>query len=108
MNQSQFLVIVCNSLKARENSREHCAIGFGFALILIGWKTGASLLITKRSNGNQVIAFDSHLKIALYVIKYIVKFVVIIMIFSKRFNVEVTDCIKFGTPFLVPKICKEK
>ena len=42
MNQSQFLAIICNSLKAREKSRVHGAIGL--VLILIGWKTGASLL----------------------------------------------------------------
>ena len=29
MNQSQFLAITCNSLKAREKSRVHGAIGFG-------------------------------------------------------------------------------
>ena len=31
MNQSQFLAITCNLLKAREKSRVHRAIGFGFA-----------------------------------------------------------------------------
>ena len=31
MNQSQFLKITCNSLEAREKSRVHGAIGFGFA-----------------------------------------------------------------------------
>ena len=42
MNQSQFLAITCNSLKAREKSRVHGAIGFGFTS---HWfKTGASLL----------------------------------------------------------------
>ena len=30
MNQSQFLAITCNSLKAREKSRIHGAIGVGF------------------------------------------------------------------------------
>ena len=30
-NQSQFLEITCNTLKAREKSRVHGAIGFGFA-----------------------------------------------------------------------------
>ena len=29
MNQSQFLAITCNSLKAREKSRVHGVIGFG-------------------------------------------------------------------------------
>ena len=31
VNQLQFLAITCNSLKAREKSRVHGAIGFGFA-----------------------------------------------------------------------------
>ena len=31
MNQSQFLAIICNLLKAQEKSRVHCASGFGFA-----------------------------------------------------------------------------
>ena len=31
MNQSQFLAITCNLLEAREKSRLHGAIGFGFA-----------------------------------------------------------------------------
>ena len=31
MNQSQFLAIIWNLLKAREKSRVHGAIGFGFA-----------------------------------------------------------------------------
>ena len=30
-NQSQFLAITCNSLKAREKSRVHGPIDFGFA-----------------------------------------------------------------------------
>ena len=31
MNQSEFLAITCNLLKAREKSRVQGAIGFGFA-----------------------------------------------------------------------------
>ena len=31
MKQLQFLAITCNSLEAREKSRVHGAIGFGFA-----------------------------------------------------------------------------
>ena len=33
MNHSQFLAITCNSPEAREKSRVHDAIGFGFGLI---------------------------------------------------------------------------
>ena len=42
MNQTQFLAITCNSLEAREKSRVHGAIGFGFDSHWL--KTDASLL----------------------------------------------------------------
>ena len=65
MNQSQFLAIICNSLKAREESRVHGAIGFGLACHwLTNWRESFKP-ITERSNRNHVITFDSHLKIAL-------------------------------------------
>ena len=65
MNQSQFLAITCNSLKAREKSRVHGAIGFGFASHwLQNWHESYKP-ITKRSKRNHVITFDSHLKSAL-------------------------------------------
>ena len=65
MNQSQFLKITCNSLEAREKSRVQGAIGFGFASYwLKNWRESFKP-ITKRSNGNLVITFDSHLKTAL-------------------------------------------
>ena len=65
MNQSQFLEITCNSLEARERSRVHSAIGFGFASHwLKNWRESFKP-ITKRSNHNHVITFDSHLKTAL-------------------------------------------
>ena len=65
MNQSQFLAITCNSLKAREKSRVHGANGFDFASRW--WKNWRESFkaITKRNNRNHVITFDSHLKIAL-------------------------------------------
>ena len=65
MNQSQFLAIISNLLKAREKSRIHGAIGFGFASHwLKNWRDSFKP-ITKRSNRNHVITFDSHLKTAL-------------------------------------------
>ena len=65
MNQSQFLAIICNSLKAREKSRVHGAICFGFdSHWLKNWRESFKP-ITKRSNRNHVITFDSHLKTAL-------------------------------------------
>ena len=65
MNQSQFLAITCNSLKALEKSRVHGAIGFGFASHwLKNWRESFKP-ITKRSNRNHVITFESHLKTAL-------------------------------------------
>ena len=65
MNQSQFQAISCNSLEAREKSRVHGAIGFGFdSHWLKNWRESFEP-ITKRSNRNHVITFDSHLKTAL-------------------------------------------
>ena len=67
MNQSQFLAITFNSREAREKSRVHCAIGFGFGFAshwLKNWRDSLKP-ITKRSNRNHVITFDRHLKTAL-------------------------------------------
>ena len=63
MNQSQFLAITCNSLKAREKSRVRGAIGFA-SHWLKNWR-GSFKPIIERSNRNHVITFDSHLKTAL-------------------------------------------
>ena len=66
MSQSQFLAITCNSPEAREKSRVHGAIGFGFASHwLKNWRESFKP-VTKRSNRNQVITLDSHLKTALF------------------------------------------
>ena len=66
MNQSQFPVITCNSPETREKSRVHGAIGFGFASHWLKNWLESFKSITKRSNRNYVITFDSHLKTALY------------------------------------------
>ena len=74
MNQSQFLAITCNSLEAREKSRVRGAIGFGFfgfdSHWLKNWRESFKP-ITKRSNRNHAITFDSHLKTALFLLKYV-------------------------------------
>ena len=72
MNQSQFPAITCHSLVAREKSRVHGAIGFGFGFgfsshWLKNWRDSFKP-ITRRSNRNHVITFDSHLKTALVAI----------------------------------------
>ena len=67
MDQSQLPAITCNSLEAREKSRVHGAIGFGFGFAshwLKNWRDSFKP-ITKRSNRKHVITFDSHLKTAL-------------------------------------------
>ena len=64
INQSQFLAITCNSLEAREKSRVHGAIGFGFASHWLKNWCESFKPITKRSNRNHVITLDSHLKTA--------------------------------------------
>ena len=65
MNQSQFLATICNSLEAREKPRVPGAIGFGFASHWLKHWRDSFEPITKRSNRNHVITFDSHLKTAL-------------------------------------------
>ena len=65
INQSEFVAITCNSLEAREKSRVHGAIGFGFASHWLKYWRESFKPITKRRNRNHVITFDSHLKTAL-------------------------------------------
>ena len=70
MNQSQLLAISCNSLEAREKSRVHGVIGFGFdSHWLKNWRESFKP-ITKLSNRNHGITFDSHLKTTLLSIGY--------------------------------------
>jgi len=65
MNRSRFLAIICGLLGAREGSRLHGAIGFGFASRwLKNWRESFKPII-ERSNRNHVITFGSHLKTAL-------------------------------------------
>ena len=67
MNQSEFLAITWNSLEAREKPRVRGASGFGFAAHrLKNWRESFKP-ITKRSNRNHVITFDSQLKTAVSV-----------------------------------------
>ena len=65
MNQSQFLAITCNSLEAREKSRVHGVIGFGYDSRWLKNRRESFKPITKLSNRNYGITFDSHLKTAL-------------------------------------------
>jgi len=65
MNQSQFLAITCNLLEVREKSCVCGVIGFGFdSHWLKNWRESLKP-ITKRSNRNHEITFDSHWKTAL-------------------------------------------
>ena len=65
VNQSQFVAIVWNLLKAQEKSRVHGVIGFGFASHwLKNWRESFKP-ITKRSDRKHVITLDSLLKTAL-------------------------------------------
>ena len=66
MNQSEFIKITSNLLEAREKSRVQGAIGFGFASHRLKYWRDSFKPITKRSNRNSVITFDSHLKTALF------------------------------------------
>ena len=71
MNQSQFLAIACNSLEAREKSRVHAWCNwFGFdSHWLKNWRESFKP-ITKRSNPNHGITFDSHLETALTLLMF--------------------------------------
>ena len=64
MNQSQFLAITFNSLEAWEKSRVRGAIAFD-SHWLKNWRESFKPITTARSNRNEVITFDSHLKTAL-------------------------------------------
>ena len=66
MDQSKFVAMLCNMLKAREKSRVQVdSIGLGFpSHWLINWRE-VFKPITKRGNFNHVITFDSHLKTTL-------------------------------------------
>ena len=57
MNQSEFLVITCNLLKAREKSRAQGAIGFDFASHWLKHWREILKPITKRSNRNHLITY---------------------------------------------------
>ena len=62
------ITVPSNHLEAREKSRVHGAIGFGFASHwLKNWRDSFKPM-TKRSNRNHVITFDGHLKL-LYRVK---------------------------------------
>ena len=64
MDQSQFPSTACNSFKMREKSLVYGAIGLGFAFQwLENWRESFKP-ITNRSNCNDVITFDTHLKTA--------------------------------------------
>ena len=86
MNQSEFLAITCNSLEAREKSRVQGAIGFA-SHWLKNWRESFKP-ITKRSNRNHVITFDSHLKTALITI-IIVKATTTTSVLRKRVDLYV-------------------
>ena len=87
MNQSQFQAITCNSLKEREKSRVHGAIGFGFASHwLKNWRESLKP-VTNCSNRNHVITFECHLKTArtlMLVMNSLTKIVLLPCITSRR------------------------
>ena len=64
-NQSEFLAITRNLLKAREKSRLQGAIGFGFGFQWLKNWLEIFKPVTKSSNCNPGITFESYLKTAL-------------------------------------------
>ena len=65
MNQSGFLPITCNLLKAREKSRVRDEIDFGLVSHWLKKWREIFQPNTKLSNSTRAITFDSHLKTAL-------------------------------------------
>ena len=64
MNQSEFLAITCNHLKAREKSCVQGEIGFSFVCHWMkDWREILKLIV-KRSDRKRVITVESHLRIA--------------------------------------------
>ena len=71
MNQSQFLAITCNSLKAWKKSCVQGMIALAFVSHwLKNWRDSFKP-ITKCSNRNHVITFDSRLKTTLFSEKWL-------------------------------------
>ena len=64
MNLYEFRVITCDFLKARDRSRVQGVIGFGFVPHWLKNCREVFKPITKRSNCNSVITFDSIFKTA--------------------------------------------
>ena len=80
-------------LKAREKSRVHDAVGFGFdSHWLKNWRESFKP-ITKRSNRNHVITFDNHLKTTLIIIMIII---IIIVVAEKESNGAIN--VDFASP----------
>ena len=67
MNQSKFLAITCNLLKAREIARKRYD-WIWFCFSLVEQLTRDFQPVTKRSNRNHVITVERHLKTALGVV----------------------------------------
>ena len=72
MNESQFLAITGNLLKARKKSCVHGTIGFGFGFASRWLKNWREFFepITKHGNRDHVITFESHLKTAVNQVWY--------------------------------------
>ena len=90
INQSQFLAITCNSLKAREKSRIHGAIGFGFSSLWLKNWCESFKPITKSSNRNHVVTFDRHLKTALSFLLF--HFYQLLVFFLLFYHSRVSHC----------------
>ena len=59
--------IPSNHLEVREESRVHGAVGFGFASHWLKNWCNSFKPITKRSNCDHIVTFESHLKTALLI-----------------------------------------
>ena len=96
MNQSEYLAITCNLLKAREKSHVQGAIGFGFAFNWLKKLRETFKPITKLSNHNRVITFDIHLKAAL---KLFLQLLDIVLFQARQLQREESALLSWNFPF---------
>ena len=94
MNQSGYLTITCDLLKAQEKSRVQGDFGFASNWLKNLRKTFKP--ITKFSNLNRVITFDIHLKTAL---KLFLQLLVIILFEALQLQPKESTLLSWNFPF---------
>ena len=109
MNQSQFLATELPETSSKRGKNHAYKVGLVLVLVLrlIGWKNWRESLkpITKRSNRNHVITFDSHLKTALSCRQFVICFTFLLFYFQPPviLHVGMAECVLEQTNVVVRK-----